>query len=174
MLKKIVKWSISNFEKKTRYNATYMKVMAESSLSLARQFSKFIKLNGYKKHTPDDIMQIAKITALKTEDCGTCLQLNIDYALKSGMARKHIINTIQSPEKLPASLKLIYDFSYKTSTNAPDLENYRSQVEKEYGIDILIELAMAIATSRVYPAIKRAMGYSTSCSVMQFNFGEGQ
>lgn len=172
MLKRLIIHSISKFEKQTGYDSTYMKDIANSSPSLAMKFSNFIKLNRYQKKTPDDVLFIAKIAAMKTGDCGTCLQLNINFALWSGVSPQYVKDAVSHPEKLPASLKLIYDFASKTASGASDVDTFREQVLQQYGQDVLIELAMAIATTIVYPTLKRGLGYAKSCSLMQFDYGE--
>ncbi len=170
MLKPIIKNSIKSFERKTGYDAAYMKDMTDASTKLALLFSKFVKLNQFRKYTPNDEMAIAKIAALKTEDCGPCLQLNIHFALQSGTPRQWVETAVKDPENLPAGLKLVYDFAQKIALNAPDGEIYREKVEQAYGKEVMVELAVAVATSRVYPAIKRGMGYAKSCSIMNFDF----
>ena len=172
MLKSIIIRSIGKFEKQTGYDASYMKEMAHLSPKLALLFNKFIKLNNYRQKTPLDEMMIAKIASMKTEDCGPCLQLNINFALWEGVKKEYVQNAVQSPEKLPKNLKLIHDFAVQTATNQPDVASLQQEVEKIYGRDIVIELALAIATSRVYPATKRAMGLAKSCRLMEFNFGK--
>ena len=119
-------------------------------------------------------MHIARIAAFKTEDCGPCLQLSVNFALWSGMQKVVVKNAVQSPDSLSHDLKLIHDYSYKVATNAPDVEEFRQKVEMKYGRDVMIELAIAIATCRVYPAVKRGMGYAKSCSIMDFDFGENK
>lgn len=172
MLKSLIKRSITHFEKKTNYDSTYMKVMADSSVTLAMMFSKFVKLNQYRKKTPIEVMHIARIAAFKSEDCGPCLQLSVNFALWSGMQKEVVKNAVLSPDKLSHDLKLVHDFSYKVATNAPEAEELRQKIEMKYGRDVTIELAIAIATCRVYPAVKRGMGFAKSCSIMNFDFGE--
>ena len=172
IFKKIIKRSINSFEKKTGYDTSYMREMADVSPLLAFQFSKFIKLNNYRRETPRDEMFIAKIAAMKTEDCGTCLQLNINFALWEGMNKQYVVDAVQKPENLPKNLKLIYDFSHKVATNSEDIEKLSEKVESLYGRDVLVELSVAIATTRVYPAIKRGLGYAKSCSLIDFEFGK--
>ena len=36
----------------------------------------------------------------------------------------------------------------------------------EVGADAMVDLALAIAGVRVYPTIKRALGYATSCKLV--------
>lgn len=172
MLKRFLIHSISKFEKQTGYDSTYMKQIANYSPSLAMKFSNFIKLNRYQKKTPDDVMYIAKIAAMKTGDCGTCLQLNINFALWSGVAKQYVKDAVSNPENLPQRLKLIHDFATKTALGEPDAEIFRQKVEQQLGQDILIELAMAVATTIVYPTLKRGLGYAKSCSLMQFEYGD--
>ena len=47
----------------------------------------------------------------------------------------------------------------------PEAEVLRTQLLRELPRASMSEMAVAIATARVFPAMKRAMGHSTSCEL---------
>jgi hypothetical protein len=51
-------------------------------------------------------------------------------------------------------------------------EGLREQLQNRYGDAGLVELALAISSSQVYPITKRALGYATSCAKVTLNFDE--
>ncbi len=170
MIKTLLIQSINSFERKTGYDASYMKAIAESSPKMAIYFSKLIKLNSYRKKTSLELMAVAKIAAMKAEDCGSCLQLNINYAIWDGVDPVLVETVVKKPEALSGDHRLIYRFATGVAHQTQELDHLRSQIQEKYGRDVLIELSMAIATARVYPSLKRGMGYASSCSVMDFQF----
>ena len=59
----------------------------------------------------------------------------------------------------------------KTASGEETAEAFRQKVKQQFDQDIMIELAMAVATTIVYPTLKRGMGYAKSCALMQFEYG---
>ena len=43
----------------------------------------------------------------------------------------------------------------------------RERVRERYGEEGLVELALGIAAARVFPVVKRALGYATSCALVK-------
>jgi hypothetical protein len=170
MLKKILHYFISKLERKYGYDAGYLHAMIESSPALAREFSHVPKLSQYRKKAPVRLHALAGLAAAKSEDCGPCLQLGIDMSHEAGVDTETLKKVVKNPEQLSGDDKLVFDYATAVANNAADAESLRQQVEKKFGRDILIELAMAIATTRVYPALKRGMGYAKSCQIVNFDF----
>jgi len=53
--------------------------------------------------------------------------------------------------------------------HAEGSEDLRRQLVAEIGEDALVDLALTIAGVRVYPTIKRALGYATSCKLVEIH-----
>jgi len=51
------------------------------------------------------------------------------------------------------------------TTNGED-DALRGSIRLNYGDEGLIEMALAIASCRTFPTIKRALGYAVSCSAV--------
>lgn len=170
MLKAIINNSINRFEEATQYDASYMKEILTYSIKLIILFQRFVKLNSFIAKTPVPLMNAAKIASVKTEDCGDCLQLNIHFAKQTGMNQELIKKIVSSPEELPEDIKLVHDFAIAVANNTENQDPLREQVQSQWGREVLIELSMAIATSRVYPALKRGMGYARSCKLLKFEY----
>jgi hypothetical protein len=51
-------------------------------------------------------------------------------------------------------------------------DGLREQPRNRYGDAGLVELALAISSSQVYPITKRALGYATHCAKVTLNFDE--
>ena len=64
-------------------------------------------------------------------------------------------------------LDLARRFAMAVAAHADESEDLRRQMVAEIGDDALVDLALAIAGVRVYPTIKRALGYATSCKLME-------
>ena len=66
--------------------------------------------------------------------------------------------------ELPGFLQEVCEFAESVSKGW-DHPDARAKINERFGAEGLTELAFAIAAARVFPTIKRAMGYAQSCSV---------
>ncbi|MFO1464106.1 MAG: hypothetical protein U1F66_10040 [bacterium] len=170
MLKKFLHRAIRRFERENDYDAAYLHAMADNSPALAWRFYRFAQLAHYGKKTPPPLLALARIAAIRAEDCGPCLQLAIDFGLQAGLDATSLETAVRHPESLSGEARLIFDFATAVAKNSETVEALRAQIEERHGAEVLTELAMTIAYSRVYPAVKRAMGYAKSCQLIRFNF----
>ena len=84
-------------------------------------------------------------------------------ALEAGVS-KEVIKATLAGEGLNAELEAVRRFSVAVAFN----EVKPGQVEAmkdAYGREGLAELALSIASMRVYPCMKRALGFDQSCAV---------
>jgi hypothetical protein len=73
----------------------------------------------------------------------------------------------QLPDELPAELADVYRFAQAVVEAQGAEGEWRERVRERYGEEALVELALAIAAARVFPTTKRALGYATSCALVQ-------
>lgn len=170
MLKKFLHRAIRRFERQNDYDAAYMHAMADSSPALGWRFLGFSRLSQYGKKAPPRMRALAVLAAMRSEDCGPCLQLSVDFALQAGLDSGTARTAVQNPENLSGEDRLVFDYATAVSENREDADALRRRVEERFGPDALIELAMAVATARVYPTVKRGMGYAKSCRLVSFDF----
>jgi hypothetical protein len=60
----------------------------------------------------------------------------------------------------------VYRFAEAVVTASPDADALRPRVAEHFGEEGLVELALAIASSRFFPIVKRTLGYARSCSLV--------
>ncbi|EQC50183.1 hypothetical protein M899_2864 [Bacteriovorax sp. BSW11_IV] len=160
---------IDQFEKHYNYDCNYMRKMAKANPKAFETFVNFLPMGQVGKSLPSDVLWTAKIAAMLTEDCGACVQLNITMALEAGVDKNIVQNIVKSPNALNDDLKLVYDFAKAVATNQEDHHSIQKIVEQKFSADQLTELALAIASTKIYPSIKRALGDFKSCSLYQFS-----
>jgi hypothetical protein len=120
--------------------------------------------SNYRRALPKDAFHIARLATDKVEDCGTCVQIVVNLALKDGVAAQLLQAALDEDfANMPLDLVDVYNFatSIANREDAPDL---RQRLIARYGDEAFIELALAVAVPRVYPTLKRALGYAVSCS----------
>jgi alkylhydroperoxidase family enzyme len=115
---------------------------------------------------PAEAYYVAKIAAYREEDCGTCLQIAVNLARHAGVDRDLVRIAAQGrDELLSPELRELYRFAQQQA-NRQDDDEIREHLRTRYGDEALVELALAIASSRMFPALKRTLGYAKSCSLV--------
>lgn len=161
---------IDQLEKHYNYDCNYMRKMEKSNPKAFEAFLNFLPMGQRGASLPTDIFWTAKISSMLTEDCGACVQLNISMALEAGVDKEIIKKIIKSPEELRNELKQIYDYAKAVASNQENHNELQRSIENCYSQSQITELALVIASTKVYPTIKRALGDFKSCSLYQFDF----
>jgi alkylhydroperoxidase family enzyme len=98
------------------------------------------------------------------EDCGPCVQLVVDMALEAGMPRDQIEAVVRRDTgAMNASTRLAFDFAAAIVSRTADADRYRDAVRAQWGEKGVIDLAMALQMSRLFPMLKVALGYAREC-----------
>ncbi len=160
---------IRSYEGRTGATLDYLRDILRSSRSAFWKFSLFMPLSGHRKHASAEALAVARIAAVKSEDCGPCLQINVDFALQDGVAPEIVEKAVFAPETLSRDQSLIYRFAEAVAANTDDIELLRAALSDRLAPAIMTELAIAIASTRVYPALKRGMGHSKSCAAVKID-----
>jgi hypothetical protein len=166
MLGWIVKRRLNTFTRSFNYDTSYMSEMYDASPRAFWKFSKVATLSQHREDVPKEAWYAAKIVATLAEDCGPCAQLVIDMAARAGVsgpAHRAIVN--QDERAMPPDAAQGYTFA--RAVLARDLagsDRLRAQAETRWGHRALVSLALAIASSRVFPAVKYALGHGRACS----------
>lgn len=150
-------------------NLDYVRDIVRSSRSAFWKYSLVMPLSGHRKHASAASLAVARIAAVKTEDCGPCLQINVDFALHDGAAPEIVEKAVFAPEALSRDFALIYRFAEAVAANADDIELLRAALSDRLSPRIVTELVIAIASARVYPAMKRGLGHSKSCAAVNID-----
>ena len=157
---------INGFEAHYQYDTRFMRELLESSLQGFEVFNNFLPMARYREKLSQQDYWVAKIAAMLVEDCGECLQLNVKMAQEAGVDNLLIRACLAGGADLNKQLNDLYHFARQVAMAEsvdPELEQ---RIEKNYNQQELLELGIAIASAKVFPTIKRAAGYSKSCSLI--------
>ena len=99
------------------------------------------------------------------EDCGPCTQLVIDMAQRNGVDPA-ILRAIVARDVTAMSfdVALAFRFAEATLRHAPEADDLREEVVRQFGKRGLISLSFAIVASRIYPTLKYALGHGRTCT----------
>ncbi len=158
---------LKDFEEHYQYDAGYLHEFLQHSPSGYEKFANFQPLSQHRETLDTDTYWIAKLASMQVADCGHCVQLNVRMALEAGVDRKWVAATLSGGSNLPEHLKDIYDFSTSVASYQLVDPVLRERINKALDKAQLIELGVCIATVAIYPTIKRALGYTVTCSLVE-------
>lgn len=158
---------IRDFETRYKYDATYMRDLLESSPAGFMKFQNFLPLSGHTEKLGAEDYWVAKLAAMQVEDCGECLQLNVRMALEAGVSRDLIAAAIGGGEALPANLKDVHLYARGVAGHEAVDDGLMDRIKARYSKGALLEFGLCIASAKVFPSIKRAVGYTKSCSLIK-------
>lgn len=169
LIQRIIFPRIDAFEKYSRVSAEYCRWIANVSPRAFFKFGKLGKLAQYRHALPADASAVAHLVAARSEDCGPCVQISVNFALHDGVS-KDIVRAVldRQPERLPPKLADVYRFADSVVSGGDD-DELRERVRSHYGDEALIEMGLAMAVGRTFPVMKRTIGYAKSCSLVKID-----
>lgn len=170
MLRGFALRSIAAAERDLGAPLDYLRHIAGTSLPAFVKFSLFTPLARHRKTLPAEPYHLARIAATRLEDCGTCVQIEVNTALRQGVDRTLVQAAVEGrAHDLPADLADVIRFAETVAMQADDAD-LRESIRARYGEEGLVELALGIASARVFPTTKRALGYAQSCSLVPLSY----
>jgi hypothetical protein len=156
---------IDKFERTWNYDASYMRDVLDTDPRALLAFSKVDALNKYRKDVPVAAYCAAGIIGTMAEDCGPCTQLVIDMAQREGVDPAVLRAVVaRDVAAMPYEVALAVRFAEATLHHAPEADDLRDEVVRQFGKRGLISLAFALTLSRIYPTLKYALGYGRACT----------
>ena len=68
---------------------------------------------------------------------------------------------------MPNNLRVIYEFVIKVEARHLIESDLKDRINELFDKGAQLELALCIATAKVFPVIKRVLGYTKSCSLVE-------
>jgi len=112
---------IDQFEEHYRYDSTYMRELLETSPEGYAKFHAFQPLASHRERLSRESFWVAKLAAMKTEDCGHCLQLNVRLALEDNIPKPLIEAVLRGGDGLPAEGQTPVDTTMTWFNGSPGL-----------------------------------------------------
>lgn len=169
MLNALIHNRLDAAERQLGVSVDYLRDLARDSRGAFFKFGRFPGIAAYRKKLPKEAYTVGSLVATRSTDCGTCVQIGVNLAMKEGVPPEIIKAVLdRRPEDLDPPLADVYHFAASVVDEAPgDEEALRARIRDRFGREAFAELAMALATSRVFPHLKRAMGHATRCSKVE-------
>lgn len=159
---------LSFSEKMTGGESDYLREIAAAPGHAFEKFTHFMPASMHRHDAPVDLFHMARIGATLIEDCGPCAITAANWALDQGV-EKNVVNAALAANPPQGDLTLAFDFGQAIATQSIDAFSLGDEIEAKFGRSVRLELAMTAAIVRSYPAMKRGLGLTKSCSVTQLH-----
>jgi alkylhydroperoxidase family enzyme len=167
MLRRLILARITSVEKEWGVPLDYCRFILRVSLRAFFKFAKFLAVDEYCRVLPPGPCYVARIVAVQHEDCGTCVQIAVSQARKAGVPAELLRAVLDGKwDGLPEELRDACRFAEAVVTSNGEEDVLRERIRLRHGDEGLIEMALAIASCRAFPIIKRALGYAARCSAV--------
>ena len=165
MLKWLLGRRIAAFEREFGYDTSYLRDMLDADVKAVMAYWKLQAMARYRKAVPPAAWYAASLVAVLSEDCGPCTQLGITMAEREGIAADTLRAIVTGDTRaMPDDVVLAWRFAKASLARDPAADELRGEIVKRWGEQGLISLAFALATTRVYPTVKYALGHGRACS----------
>src|SRR5262245_16282487 len=165
MLKWLLRRRLAAFEREFGYDTSYVREMLDADVAAVMALWRAQGMSRYRKGVPREAYYAAAIAGGFDADCGPCTQLVVTMAEKEGVAagtlRAIITGDLRS---MPDDAVLAYQFAKASLAREAGADELRGEIVKRWGESGLISLAFALASSRVYPTLKYALGHGKACT----------
>jgi hypothetical protein len=129
------------------------------------KFQHAMLLVGHRYRAPAALLHMACLGSTRTEDCGPCVEIVRLYALADGLDADRIQNALMG-RPVCAEDALAYDFGAAVASgDAMEAAELGDRIEAAFGRHIRTELSLSAASGRLFPAMKRGLGYATACTI---------
>ena len=167
MLRWLINKRLDAAEKKVGVSFEYARHILRVSLRAFLKFTKVLPLAEYRRAIPPEPFYAARVVAMRHDDCGECVQITVNQARNAGINPVLLQAVLANRmEEVSEEVAEACRFASAVVTASGGEDALRERIRQRYGEEALVELALTIAVGRVFPATKRALGYSRSCAIV--------
>ena len=164
MLKFLFYAFIGRFEHSYADDGSYMHSLVDIDRRGFWQFSRVAAAGEYRAALPITAFFAAKLAATLHEDCGPCAQLVIRTALQAGVLAAVLMALVRGDDDgAGPDAASAFRFAQAVPLNSPDLDARRAAVTARFGARVPAFLGLTTVIARMFPVLKRAMGYADAC-----------
>src|SRR5262245_14662635 len=134
MLRWFIRKRLAAAEKRLGASVDYLRHILDVSLRAFLKFVKVMPLAEYRRSLPPGPYHVARIVATRNEDCGPCVQIEVNLARKAGV-RPEVVQAVLAfnPAGLPDDLAEAYRFAEAVVTRNGAEDELRERIRRRHG-----------------------------------------
>ncbi len=170
MRKMIARRALAAFGKRYDYDVGYMEHMLTVSPAAFFKFGGLTKVAQHREAAPKEAFYAAKLVGALGEDCGPCVQLNVNMAVEAGVSATCIEAVLtRNLAAMDVDTLLGFRFADALVRRAPEEDEAREVVRLQWGDAGVLDLALATQIGRVFPMVKAGLGFAKTCQRVQLD-----
>ncbi|MEQ9410909.1 MAG: hypothetical protein RIK87_24565 [Fuerstiella sp.] len=160
----IINRQLNSLERRLGESVDYLRHIARTSTAAFLKFMGLLPLAAHRGVTPRNLLFTARFVATKYEDCETCLQIVVNQAIEDKVNSEIVAAMVDGDDdSLDSETRLAAEFARAVLDDSPEQERLRAEFRTAFGERALVDISLAIAAARVFPTLKRSLGYAVSC-----------
>jgi hypothetical protein len=164
-----MKAQLAKEEKILGESLDWARYLVDKAIGVFFKYVLAIPLFSLWKYSPAEVISISRLITVQNEDCGSCVQIEINTAKQRNVSQAIIQCVLHKEyEKLDDKYQRVAHFTEAVINCTGHEKELGDRVKDAFGEKAFLEISLAIATSRFYPTIKRALGYATECKLEGF------
>ena len=164
MLRWLLRRQIAAFEKRYDYDMSYARDLLAADPGALLALARLSGLSRYRRDVPADVYFAAKLTGTMAEDCGPCTQLVVAMGLEASVPAATLAALVSGHDSLlDEPVQLGAAFARAVLAHDAAADELRAEIARRFGPRAVVSLAFALASARVYPTLKYALGHGVSC-----------
>lgn len=165
MLKSLLKNGFRRFGRRYNYDTSYMSHIADTSTSAALRLSLLPLISQFRgPEAARNVWAGAILGSTLEGDCGPCAQLVTDMAIEAKVPAAELALCIGGNADKAGDVGLGFRFANAAIADDPELEALRGEIETRFGASAVVAVSFAASSGRVYPVLKRGLGFGHACS----------
>ncbi len=158
--------TIRQFGRHYDYDTSYLEELMDASVAAFQAFEAAMPMARVRKAAPVDLVMIAKLAAMRAQDCGPCTLLSVKMARDAGVAEEVIRAVLRGGAELNPGQRDVHDYARALALNEDMDAGLLPRLMQRCGRETVAELAVNIIATKLYPTLKRALGHAQSCSLI--------
>lgn len=168
MLKRIIEKKIASFEAEWNYSMDYAREILAVGVGPLKKFFDAQGIGEFCEGISRPAAYAAKILGVMAGDCGPCVQLVVDMAVKEGVSPDALAAVVAGElERLPDDMRLPAEFTRSLLARTDELPALRERMRERYGTAGLVSVAYAVINASMYPVLKYALGHGHACAKIE-------
>lgn len=158
--------ALQGFGRHFDYDVGYLLELMDASPEAFRAFEAAMPMARVQKSAATEALHIAKIAAMRAQDCGPCTELGLKIAREAGVAETVIQGALRGGKGLDPEQRELHDYARAVALNEELVPELLPRLKMRLGEVALAEIAVNIVGMRLYPTLKRALGHAKSCALI--------
>lgn len=172
MIHLLFRQAIAKQETLFHVSLDYLRYILSVSATALVKFMLITPMARHRKSLSMEGQAVAALLGTRMQDCGPCVQITVNMALHYGVPSRVLQATLEDrPEELTEDTALVYHFAKAVLLHDARADTLRQQVRERWSDAGLIDIAFALTSAQVYPTLKRTLGFSQSCTLVEVEAG---